>query len=124
MLFRSRKLAQANPAAYTPDWATSLNNLAKFQRETGDREGALKTAEKAVELYRKLAQANPAAYTPDWAKSLCVFAMACASGGRLPDGIVAAKEAVALLEPFAEQSPAAFGGLLQAATQLRDRLLA
>ena len=104
--------------------ATSLNNLAGFQSATGDHEGALKTAEKAVELRRKLAQGNPAAYTPDLATSLCVFAMACASGDRLPDGIVAAREAVALLEPFADQSPAAFGGLLQAATQLRDQLLA
>ena len=119
-----RKLAPAKPAAYTPDWATSLNNLASFQSETGDREGALETAREAVGLRRKLAQANPAAYTPDWATSLCVLAIVCASGGRLPDGIVAAGEAVALLEPFAEQSPAAFGGLLQTATQLRDHLLA
>ena len=102
----------------------SLNNLANRQSATGDREGALKTAREAVELRRKLAQANPAAYKPELARSLCVLAIACAKGGRLPDGIVAAKEAVALLEPFAEQSPAAFGGLLQAATQLRDQLLA
>ena len=119
----SRKLAQANPAAYTSDWAMSLNNLASFQSKTGDREGALKTAREAVELRRKLAQANRAAYTPDLATSLCVFAMASASGDHLPDGIAAAKEAVALLEPFAEQSPTAFADLLQLATQLRDQLL-
>ncbi|MFV0526973.1 MAG: hypothetical protein ACK5RL_21020 [Acidimicrobiales bacterium] len=36
-----RRLAEANPAAFTPDLAASLHNLANRLSETGDRQGAL-----------------------------------------------------------------------------------
>ena len=100
----------------------SLGNLAGVQSETGNRDGALATSCDAVELYRKLAQANPAAYTPDLARSLYVLTMALAATDDSLKAKEAAREAVQLLEPFAAASHAAFGGLLQAATSLRDRL--
>ena len=62
--------AQANPAAYLPDLAMSLNNLSDQQADTGDRAGALASITEAVDIYRQLAQANPAAYLPDLATSL------------------------------------------------------
>ena len=64
-----QELAQANPAAYLPDLASSLNNLAIRLRETGDRQAALTPARRAVEIREELAQANPAAYLPDLAMS-------------------------------------------------------
>ncbi|MEQ1597028.1 MAG: hypothetical protein ABL985_18260, partial [Casimicrobium sp.] len=42
-----RLLAEANPAAYEPDLATSVSNLANRLGETGDRDGALKAAHEA-----------------------------------------------------------------------------
>jgi tetratricopeptide (TPR) repeat protein len=65
-----RRLAQANPAAYLPDLAGSLNNLGIRLDAVGRREEALAPTEEAVEHYRRLAQANPAAYLPDLATSL------------------------------------------------------
>ena len=65
-----RRLAEANPAAYLPDLAASLNNLSLRQSDTGDRAGALTSITEAVEHYQRLAQANPAAYLPDLAMSL------------------------------------------------------
>ena len=65
-----RGLAKASPAAYTPDLAGSLNNLATFLSEVGERNEALEAAREAVELRRVLVEASPAAYTPDLAMSL------------------------------------------------------
>ena len=65
-----RRLAMANAAAYEPDLALSLNNLAIHVAETGDREGALAPAREAVEIRRRLAKANAAVYEPALASSL------------------------------------------------------
>jgi hypothetical protein len=80
-----RQLAAANPAAFTPDLATSLNNLSNQRSEAGDRAGALTAIEEAVNLRRQLAAANPAAFTPNLAGSTRLLAdlapMGAASGG-------------------------------------------
>jgi len=48
----------------------SLNNLAAFMSETGDRQGAPGPAGRALEIYEALAQASPEAYLPELAGSL------------------------------------------------------
>ena len=65
-----RDLARAEPARYTPNLATSLNNLGIRLGEVGEHRRALATTEEAVTLYRDLARAEPARYTPDLASSL------------------------------------------------------
>jgi tetratricopeptide (TPR) repeat protein len=65
-----RRLAQAQPAAFEPALASSLNNLSNRLSDSGDRPGALRAIEEAVEIYRRLAQAQPAAFGPDLAISL------------------------------------------------------
>ncbi|MCA9834067.1 MAG: tetratricopeptide repeat protein, partial [Thermomicrobiales bacterium] len=57
-------------AAYRPDLAMSLNNLAVRLAEVGDRKGALAPAQEAVNIRRELAKTAPAAYRPDLAGSL------------------------------------------------------
>ena len=52
------------------DDATSLNNLSIRLSDSGDRAGALRAIEAAVEIYGRLAQAQPAAFEPDLARSL------------------------------------------------------
>jgi tetratricopeptide (TPR) repeat protein len=65
-----RRLAEANPDAYLPDLAASVNNLAVSLADVGRREEALPVAEEAVTLRRRLAEANPDAYLPDLATSV------------------------------------------------------
>ena len=65
-----RELVEAFPAAYTPNLAMSLNNLANRLSGVGRSGEALEAAQEAVGLYRELAEASPAAYTPDLARSL------------------------------------------------------
>ena len=54
-----RRLAAANPAAYLPDLAESLNNLSIRQSDTGDRDGALASINEAVDIHRRLAAGQP-----------------------------------------------------------------
>ena len=65
-----RRLAEANPDAWLPDLASSLNNLGVRLAEAGRREEALAPTEEAVTIRRRLAQNNPDAWLPDLATSL------------------------------------------------------
>jgi len=82
-----RELAQASPAAYTPNLAGALNNLAKFLSEVGRSGEALEVAQEAVDLYRVLAQASPAAYTPDLARSLSNLATILSEEGQYEEAL-------------------------------------
>ena len=103
-----RGLAEASPAAYTPDLALSLNNLAISLSEVGEQDEALVAAREAVELYRGLAEASPAAYTPDLALSLNNLATILSEVGERNEALVAAREAVRLRRTLAEASPQAY----------------
>ena len=48
-----KRLAKANPAAYEPDLAMSINNLANILSETGDRAGAIASCQEALHLYEQ-----------------------------------------------------------------------
>src|SRR5262249_50330650 len=109
-----RRLAQANPAAYDPDLALSLNNLGNRLSGLGRREDALTATTEAVQIYRRLAQANPPAYDPDLAWGRCGFAGVRAAGEvELPEALDAARESVGIYERLAEKLPQAFTGDLQ-----------
>ncbi|HSV66747.1 MAG TPA: tetratricopeptide repeat protein [Mycobacteriales bacterium] len=103
-----RRLAEANPAAYQPDLAMSLNNLSIRLGELGRREEGLAAIQEAVEAYRRLAEANPAAYQPDLAASLNNLSNRLGELGRREEGLAAIQEAVAILTPLAAHLPAAF----------------
>jgi hypothetical protein len=62
IVFGGARLAKAQPAAFEPDLATSLNNLSLRLSDSGDRGGALRAIQEAVELSRRLAKAQPAAF--------------------------------------------------------------
>ena len=103
-----RALAEASPAAYTPDLAMSLTNLANIVSAVGERNEALVATREAVELYRALAEASPAAYAPDLAGSLNNLANRLSAVGERNEALVAAREAVELYRGLAEASPAAY----------------
>jgi len=103
-----RGLAEASPAAYTPDLAMSLNNLANRLSAVGERNEALEAAREAVRLRRALAEASPAAYTPNLATSLNNLANILSAVGERNEALEAAREAVELSRGLAEASAAAY----------------
>ena len=118
-----RALAQANPAAHTPNFALSLNNLGALLSAPGRREDALAPTEEAVTLYRALATANPAAYTPDLAGSLNNLGLLLSALGRREDALAPTEEAATLYRALAKANPAAHTpNLAMALTNLGIRL--
>ena len=101
-------LAQASPAAYLPDLASSLNNLSVQQSETGDRDGALASITEAVQIRRALAQASPAAYLPDLASSLNNLSVRQSETGDRDGALASITEAVQIRRALAQASPAAY----------------
>ena len=102
-----RTLAEHNPAAYNPDLAMSLNNLAIDMESNGQQREALQTAQEAVTIRRKLAEHNPAAYTPDLAMSLNTLASYLDRSGQQREALQTAQEATNLYRTLAEHNPAA-----------------
>ncbi|WP_314157702.1 tetratricopeptide repeat protein [Actinomyces oris] len=102
-----RTLAEHNPGTYTPNLASSLNNLAGSQAENGQPHDALQTVHEATNLYRTLAKHNPAAYTPDLAMCLINLAIRLADNGQQREALQTAQEATNLYRTLAEHNPAA-----------------
>nr|WP_232212482.1 tetratricopeptide repeat protein [Actinomyces sp. oral taxon 849] len=96
-------------AAYTPELATSLNNLANSQAENGQQHEALKTAQEAVTIRKKLAEQNPAAYNPDLATSLNNLAILLSGGELYKQALNYAQEATTLFRGLAGEQLRAFG---------------
>jgi tetratricopeptide (TPR) repeat protein len=103
-----RRLAEANPAAYLPDLAASLNNLGIRLSDLGRREEALALTEEAVTIYRRLAEANPVAYLPDLAGSLNNLGARLSNLGRREEALAPTEEAVTIRRRLAEANPAAY----------------
>ena len=100
-----RDLAQASPAAYTPDLAASLNTLARSLSEAGQRGEALEAAREAAGLYKALAGESPAAYTPDLAMSLNNLALCLSEAGQRGEALKVVREAAGLYKALVEASP-------------------
>ena len=86
-----RQLAEGSPAAYLPDLAGSLNNLAAFLSEVGRGEEALEAAQESVGRYRELAESSPAAYLPGLAGSLNTLANHLSDVGRREEALKPAR---------------------------------
>ena len=120
-----RGLAEATPAAYTPNLAASLNNLANILSEVGKQDEALEAAREAVRLRRALAEATPQAYTPNLAMSLTNLAAFLSEVGERNEALEAAREAVELYRGLAEATPAAYTpNLAMSLNNLANRLSA
>jgi hypothetical protein len=103
-----RELAAANPEAFLPDLAMSLNNQATFQSEMGQRPQALASIEEAVKIRRELAAANPEAFLPDLATSLNNQANRQSGMGQRPQALASIEEAVKHYRELAATNPQAF----------------
>ena len=103
-----RRLAEANPTAYLPNLATSMNNLGLRLSNLGRREQALAPTEEAVTIYRRLAEANPTAYLPDLAASMNNLGILLSNLGRQDQALIPTEEAVTIYRRLAEANPAAY----------------
>ncbi|WP_327259810.1 tetratricopeptide repeat protein [Streptomyces sp. NBC_01240] len=103
-----RTLAEANPDAYLPDLAMSLNNLSVRLGEAGRRAEGLAASQEAVRVRRTLAEASPDAYLPDLAMSLNNLSIRLGEVGRREEGLAASQEAVRVRRTLAEASPDAY----------------
>ena len=122
---RFRALAEANPAAYLPYLAASLNSLGNRQADAGERDAALASVQEAADAYRALARTDPAAHLPHFAGSLRNLANHLAGVGQRDAALAPAQEAVTLLRALAQASPAAHrsnlaGALNNLANHLAD----
>ena len=74
MLFRSieirERLSQANPEAYEPDLAASLNNLGLLYSKTQRFSDSETYHLRELDIYERLSQTHPEVYEPDLAMSL------------------------------------------------------
>ena len=98
-----RTLAEHNPAAYNPNLAGSLNNLASYLASNGQRHEALTTAQEAVSIRRTLAEHNPAAYNPNLAGSLNNLASYQAENGQRYEALKTAQEATNLYQELVSE---------------------
>ncbi|WP_406088319.1 hypothetical protein [Streptomyces virginiae] len=120
---RSRVLAEANPDAYLPDLAASLNNLSNRLSALGRSEEGLAAIEEATGHYRVLAEAEPDAYLPDLAASLNNLALRLGEVGRREEGLAAIEEATGQYRVLAEaNSDAYLPDLAMALNNLSNRL--
>ena len=106
------KLARANPDAYLPDVAMTLNNLAILYSANNRMDDAEKAYDEALDLYRKLARANPDAYLPDVAMTLNNLANFYLSADRIQEAEKHATEAERILDPLWQANPELHGNLM------------
>jgi tetratricopeptide (TPR) repeat protein len=103
-----RPLAAANPAAYEPVLARSLNELSVRLAAVGRSEETLATIHEAVEISRRIADANHAAYSPYLASSLNNLSESLAGAGRSKEGLAASEESVKLRRRLVVSNPEAY----------------
>jgi tetratricopeptide (TPR) repeat protein len=102
-----RQLFQAEPAAYLPKLANSLNNLGASLSEVGDHHAALEATREATAIYRRLAAAKPANHLTGLARALNNLAIQLSEVGDRRAALEAAREAVQIHRRLAEAEPIA-----------------
>ena len=103
-----RALAADNPAAYNPDVAMTLNNLAILHSDINDYQQAEQEYKEALEIRRALAAENPAAYNPDVAMTLNNLAILHSDINDYEQAEQEYKEALELYRALAADNPAAY----------------
>ena len=103
-----RSLAAANPQAYEPDVAMTLNNLAALYSDTQRFEESEAMYREALEIRRRLAAANPQAYEPDVAATLNNLAALYYSTQRLGESEEVYREALEIRCRLAAANPQAY----------------
>ena len=103
-----RRLAAAQPDAFLPNLAASLNNLANWLGDVGQRDEALAAIREAVEIYRRLAAAQPDAFRSRLATSLNNLANMLSAVGQRAEALAAIHQAAEIYRQLAAAQPDAF----------------
>ena len=101
-----RTLAEHNPAAYTPNLAASLNNLASYLNNNGQQREALQTAQEATNLYRELVNENFRTFTSRFTTTLGIYAKLLAHCGDAAEATRIRQERDAVLKRIEEEGDA------------------
>lgn len=103
-----RLFAQANPQAYEPDMARTLNNLADLYSNTLRFAESETMCKEALAIHRRLVQADPQAYEPDMARTLICLANLYYGTQRFPESEAMYKEALAVYRRLAQSNLQAY----------------
>ncbi|NTW48742.1 MAG: tetratricopeptide repeat protein [Chlorobiales bacterium] len=100
-----RKLAVANPEAYLPDVAMTLNNLGALQAKKNKFEGAENAYREALEISRKRSDANLKADLPDAAMMLSNLVPLQSAKNGLEEAESSYREALEIYRTLSEENP-------------------
>ena len=89
-----RTLVAKHPEKFLPTLALVLMNLGGVQKELGQRNAALASAQEAVAHLRELAAARPEIFSPLLATGLSTLSVILSGVGNFDLAVEAAKEAV------------------------------
>ncbi|WP_072294217.1 tetratricopeptide repeat protein [Nitrosovibrio sp. Nv17] len=103
-----RRLARADPQAYEPYVAATLNNLAGLQKDNNDLAAAAAGYEEALAIYRRLTEANPQVYAPYVAMTLNNLAVLQQAGNDHTAAAAGYEEALAIYRRLAQAHPQAY----------------
>ena len=103
-----RQLASANPEAYRPAVAATLNNLAGLYSNIQRFTESEQMYKEALEIYRQLASANPEAYRPAVAMILDNLAVLYSNIQRFTESEYMHKEALEIRRQLASANPEAY----------------
>src|SRR5208337_4412514 len=108
----SRPLAKTNPAAYDPQVASALNNLAIVHGDTGQRQQAEQELTEALQIRRRLAKTNPAVYQQRVAETLNNLALLYQNTERPREAEKAFQEESGIYRELAKADPDSFQPLV------------
>ncbi len=98
-------LSAANPNAYEPDVAATLNNLAVLYKDTQRFSESEAMFQKALKIQRRLATANPETYEPDVALTLNNLAILYKDTQRFSESETLYQEALEIRRRLAKTNP-------------------
>ena len=95
-------LAKANPDSFSPEFASSLSNLAVRLAKLGRREDALEPAERAADIYQTLVDSKSDDFRPGLAMSLNILANRLAELGLREDALEPAERAADIYQTLVD----------------------
>ena len=112
----------ANPAAFEPGLAASLQRLSNRLSSVAREEEALAATDEAVQMYRRLAATDPAEFELDLASALFYMGKDLSRLGRREEALAATDEAVQVYRRLAATDPAKLNNLADSLADLGSRL--
>jgi Tetratricopeptide repeat len=99
---------QLSAAQFAPSLARKLTQASQVHSETGDREAALATSRRAVDVYRRLMHMSAVHYAPHLATSLHNLALRLIENGDNAGARTAIEEALRIRAHLARSDPARY----------------